>query len=737
MLIHLPSERWVWALALFWLMGAALCHRLWLLMALALTVTLCHGLSQRPEPLADGLARQEVTLRGRIVSIEHLEGRARLSLAVSDCQSEPGLPRCHRLKNVRLDWYRAPALERGDRWQLVARLKPPHGFLNPGRFDYGIWLIDQGFGATGYVRDPDSAVRLQKGRGAAWSERWLSSRVDDDFTRRWLKALTLGDGGALESSQWALLRETGTTHLAVISGLHVGLVSGWVLLFGRFLARLFQPRCWRMVLWPWWMAGLAAVAYSGLAGFAPPAVRAAIMTLVALWTASGRHSPGVWQAWWLALLIVIMTTPLSLLRPGLWLSFGAVAVLILAWRWREKPLWWQAILRSQMLLSLATGAATLLVFEQLAGLSFLINLVAIPWVSMIMVPLALLGWLFSPVPRAGDALWWLFGQAAHLFEAALDQVRQWQPQWQPSTEQIWPLAVMAFLVCLIWLLPGLARIWRLVASLMAVTLCLGAGHTTVLHSGELSLVVHDVGQGQLIDIHTASGRWLYDTGPRSRSGFMAITTLWDDPQHFDGVIVSHGDLDHAGGVPILKTLHQVERWWAPLPDTIDVDAITPCRAGASWRVDGISFTFLWPRSTATMPAAENDHSCVLLIESAHHRFLITGDAGQDVETRIVAHYQDPVDVLVAGHHGSHGSSSQRLVDILRPARVIYSAGYLNAYGHPADRVVRRFRRAGGCQWNTAIDGAIALTSSASGVGVKPSRVVSGVERCRPGLESAR
>ncbi|REC96062.1 DNA internalization-related competence protein ComEC/Rec2 [Kushneria indalinina] len=737
LLVRVPQERWLWALALFWLLAAALYHRLLLLMAGVLALALYHGLAQWPEPLAEGLARQDVILTGRVVSLERLGGRARFNLEVAGCQGAAELPRCDHLNNVRLDWYRPPSLETGERWQLTARLKPPRGFLNPGRFDYGAWLMDKGFGATGYVRDADDAVRLHSGSGPALTERWLYLRVHDDFTRRWLQALTLGDGGALESSQWTLLRDTGTTHLAVISGLHVGLVSGWVLLLGRLLARLLQPQRWRMVIWPWGLAGLAAVAYAGLSGFAPPAVRAAIMTLIALWTASGRHAPGVWQAWWLALLVVIMTAPLSLLRPGLWLSFGAVAVLILAWRWREKPVWWYAILRSQALLSLATGAATLLLFGQLASLSLLINLVAIPWVSMVMVPLALLGWLLSPVPGVGQLLWGLFGHTAHYFEDALELVRQWQPQWQPSAEQIWPLSAMAFLVCLVWLLPGLSRVWRCVASVMTMSLCLGGSATPVLRSGELSLVVHDVGQGQLIDIRTASGRWLYDSGPRSRSGFMAITTLWDGPQHFDGVIVSHGDMDHAGGVPVLKTLHEVERWWAPLPDTIEVEGVMPCRAGASWRVDGVSFTFLWPRSTATLPAAENDRSCVLLVETAHHRVLITGDAGQAVEARIVAHYQAPVDVLVAGHHGSHGSSSQRLVDLLEPARVIYSAGYLNAYGHPADSVVRRFRHAGSCQWNTAFDGAITVTSSALEISVVSQRPVSGVEQCRPGVESGR
>ncbi|WP_445618894.1 DNA internalization-related competence protein ComEC/Rec2 [Kushneria sp. Sum13] len=737
LLVRVPQEIWLWALALIWLLAAALYHRVLLLMAAVLTVVLYHGLVQWPEPLADGLAKQDVTLSGRIVSLERLEGRIRLSLAVTRCQGAPELPRCDHLKNVRLDWYRPPVLEKGDRWRLTARLKPPHGFLNPGRFDYGNWLMEKGFGATGYVRDADNAMRLHEGNGPALTERWLTSRVHDDFTRRWLQALTLGDGKALEASQWTLLRETGTTHLAVISGLHVGLVSGWVLLLGRFLARLCQPYRWRMVIWPWVLAGLAAVAYAGLSGFAPPAVRAAIMTLIALWTASGRHAPGVWQAWWLAFLVVVMSAPLSLLHAGFWLSFGAVAVLILAWRWREKRVWWYTILRSQALLSLATGGATLILFGQLASFSLLTNLIAIPWVSMVMVPLALLGWLLSPVPGVGQLLWWLFGQTAHLFESALEQVRQWQPHWQPDSDQIWPLAIMALLICLVWLVPGLARSWRWMASVLTVSLCLGASNTLALRSGELSLVIHDVGQGQLIDIRTAHGRWLYDSGPRSRSGFMPVTTLWDQTQHFDGVIISHGDTDHAGGVPVLKSLHQVGRWWSPLSDTIDVEEITPCRAGASWRVDGVNFTFLWPRSRATMPAGENDRSCVLLIETPHHRVLITGDAGQDVESRIVAHYQKPVDVLVAGHHGSHGSSSQRMIDMLEPARVIYSAGYLNAYGHPADSVVRRFHHAGSCQWNTAFDGAIAVTSRASGVRVVSSHPVSGVEACRPRVESGR
>lgn len=721
-----------------WLLAAVLFRRIVLIAAAVFSLALYHGAAQLPTPLAPGLARQDLAITGRIQSLETSSDRARLRLEIDTCQSPDYMPSCERLTQVRLNWYQPPALEPGEQWQLTARLRPPHGLKNPGAFDYGAWLLQNGLGATGYVRDSPSPVRLEKAgfhlRRAA--ERFATTRIDNDQTLRWLRALTLGDGSALNDAQWSLLRDTGTTHLAVISGLHVGMVAAVTLVLFRWLARLCQPRRWRMASWPWVASALAAVAYAALSGFAPPATRAAIMTAVALWVASGRHAPGVWQGGWLAVLLVTLAMPGAIRQSGFWLSFGAVAVLILAWRWREHqgPIW--TLLRTQWLLTCGVGAATLLFFAHLAPLGFFINLLAVPWVSFLMVPVALLGWVLSPFAPLAELVWGLFGLLSRAFEAALVWFDDLQPDWQPDAERVGAVAAALLLVCLLSLLPGLALRFRWAAALLAAGLVLGGRDTDGPAPGEVRLLIHDVGQGQLVDIQTASSRWLYDTGPRWRGGFMPIDTLWSGPQSFDGVIISHGDQDHAGGVPVLLDHHRVGQWWAPLAESVETPVVQLCRRGTGWQRDGVKFAFLWPVAEEAMSDERNDRSCVLSIQAGDHRVLITGDVGSRVERRLVQADRTPVSLLVAGHHGSHTSSSPALVDALSPERVIYSAGYLNPYGHPADRVVRRFRRAGSCQWSTALDGAVAVSIRGDKVSLVTERDGGGVEYRCAGLESA-
>ncbi|GKW49107.1 ComEC/Rec2 family competence protein [Halomonas sp. NCCP-2165] len=216
----------------------------------------------------------------------------------------------------------------------------------------------------------------------------------------------------------------------------------------------------------------------------------------------------------------------------------------------------------------------------------------------------------------------------------------------------------------------------------------------------------DVGQGQSVEIATANHRLLYDAGPRFTSGYTPLAGFWSPGRRFDRVIISHADLDHVGGVPALAE-HRVDHWLAPEGEAIGVP-FAPCRAGQAWRWDGVDFRLLWPPPGPRPAYQGNDSSCVLLVSAGQRRVLITGDVGREVERRILRRVPTPLDVLVAGHHGSRGSSGPQFVERLRPRQVIYSAGRDNPFGHPDDEVVRRFARQGSCQWSTALDGALTL-----------------------------
>ncbi len=660
--------------------------------------------------LPEGLIGEDLAVKGQLETVAEEDRLTRLTLAVSDCRAlGEARPACDRLQRLRLSAFAAPPMQPGEQWAFTVRLRPPAGFANPHTFDYEAWLWREGIQATGYVRpDPPPRRRVESSPGLR--ERalaYLAARGLPPRAERWLAALSLGAGERLTPDDWALLNASGTTHLMVISGLHVGLVAGFALLLGRGAARLVTPGRWRLAVWPWWLAGGAAAGYATLSGLEPPALRALVMALVGLWVASGRHAPGPWHGWWLALAVVLLLDPLNAWRPGLWLSFLAVALLILAWQGRPRPRgprgWVWALVRTQLLLAPLMAAAVLLAFARLAPAAPLVNLVAVPLVSSLLVPLGLLGWLLTPLPPLSALCWWLFALLAEGLAWWLETAVAWLPLWLPEPALVTPLALCLGLVALLWVLPGLAGALRAGGSLALAAVALSLTPAEIPH-GQLEVRVLDVGQGQLVELRTAGYRALYDTGPRFRSGFTPAGTLWPPGQRFDEVIVSHDDIDHAGGVPVLAERHRVGRFLAPPGESIGVP-FTHCLRGQAWERGGVRFRFLWPpEDTATL--SSNDRSCVLEASAGDQRLLITGDAGRQVERAFLLEAEAPVTLLVAGHHGSRTSSGPQLVQWLTPHQVVYSAGRRHAFGHPHDEVVRRFRAAESCQWSTALDGAL-------------------------------
>ena len=271
-------------------------------------------------------------IEGRVTGLpQNADGVVRFEL--TDSQSR----RTKLPARLRLAWYDGPSVNSGERWRLAVKLKRPSGLLNPHAFDYDAWLLAQHIGATGTVKDGE---RLAEARWA-WRDgiRQRLLAVDAQGRTAALTALVLGDGAGLSREEWQVLQDTGTVHLLVISGQHIGLLAGLVYLLIAGLARfgLWPGRL------PWlpWACGLAfsaALAYGLLAGFDVPVQRACVMVgLVLLWRLRFRHL-GAWWPLLLALNGVLLLDPLASLQPGFWLSFAAVAVLIFTFGGRLGPL---------------------------------------------------------------------------------------------------------------------------------------------------------------------------------------------------------------------------------------------------------------------------------------------------------------------------------------------------------------------------------------------------------------
>lgn len=657
------------------------------------------ALNDRLKPALDGQTRW---VEGQVTGLPQRTGDG-VRFELTDSQSR----KTHLPERIRVFWRGGPEVRSGERWRLAIALKRPFGLLNFHGFDQEAWLLAQRIGATGSVKDGE---RLAPARNA-WrdSVRQRLMAVDARGREAGVAALVLGDGSGLAAEDWQVLQDTGTVHLLVISGQHIGLLAG--LVYG-LVAGLARYGCWPRA-WPWlpWACGLAfaaALAYGLLAGFGVPVQRACVMVgLVLLWRLRFRHL-GIWWPLLLALNGVLMLEPLASLQPGFWLSFAAVAVLGLAFGGRLGP-WrlWQAWTRPQWMIAIGLFPVLLVLGLPISLSAPLANLVAVPWISLVVLPLALLGTVLLPLPFVGEGLLWLAGGALDGLFIGLAWLAGLVPAWVPS--EVAPVYWCISLLGAVLLLLPKGVPFRLLGWPMLL-LAVFPPRTLVPH-GQVEVVQLDVGQGQALILRTRHHTLLYDAGPRSGAFDLGARVVLPSLRKLgvgtlDMMLLSHADADHAGGavaiangMPITRVVGgETER----LPTVLGTQ---PCVSGEQWRWDGVSFE-LWQWADAV---AGNPKSCVLLVQANGERLLLTGDIDRAAEQALLSTpLAVPTDWLQAPHHGSRSSSSWAFLQRLTPKSVLISRGRGNAFGHPHQQVLERYRALGSRVYDSAEQGAVRL-----------------------------
>ncbi|MDQ3201635.1 MAG: DNA internalization-related competence protein ComEC/Rec2 [Pseudomonadota bacterium] len=610
-------------------------------------------------------------------------------------------------QRLRIAWYDGPPVNSGERWRLAVKLKRPAGLLNPHSFDYHAWLLAQRIGATGTVKD---GQRISEARWA-WRDgiRQRLQAVDAQGRNGALAALVLGDGGGLAREDWQILQDTGTVHLLVISGQHVGMLAGVVYLL---IASLARYGLWPSRL-PWlpWACGLAFAAglgYGLLAGFDVPVRRACVMiALVLLWRLRFRHL-GAWWPLLLALNAVLLMDPLASLQPGLWLSFGAVAILIFTFGGRLGPWrWWQTWTRAQWLIAIGLCPLLLILGLPISVSGPLANLIAVPWVSLVILPPALLGTVLLPIPYAGEGLLWLAGGLIDWLFTGLEAVAGQMPAWVPEAIPIW-LWAMATLGAFLLLMPRGIPLRPLGWPLL---LLLVFPPRPLLDEGIADVWQLDVGQGLAILVRTRHHTLLYDTGPRfgdfDLGERVVLPTLRKlGVKNLDMMLISHADADHAGGARAVAKGLAVTQVISgdPLALPSELDALA-CETGKQWTWDGVRFE-LWQWHSAT---DSNQKSCVLQVEANGERLLLTGDIDTAAERALLdSPLAVPTEWLQSPHHGSRSSSSPALLIALQPKAVLISRGNGNSFGHPHPTVIARYQKRGIVIHDSAMQGAIRL-----------------------------
>ncbi len=687
---------------------------------------------QEQHLLAPSLEGRDVQVVGVVSALpQRTEDSLRFRLAIESAQwqgQSVDLP-----AEVLLGWYAGrwgaqehapvPRLQAGERWRMVVRLKRPHGQVNPHGFDFELWAWEQGLGATGYVRagrldpPPERLATTWRYPVAQWRQAMrerIQSRTVDPQWAGLISALLIGDQASIERADWDVFRATGVAHLVSISGLHVTmfawLCAGVVAWAWRRTDRWGPSWC---LWWPadqaarWSGLGLA-LAYAVFSGWGIPAQRTIwMLALVTLLAATGRRWP--WpQVWLAACALVLLLDPWAMFQAGFWLSFVAVGVLFATggdpqprpagtgWPQRLWRMW-----REQCLITLCLAPLSLLLFQQVSAVGLLANALAIPWVTLWVTPLCMLGAL---LPWAWD----LAAVSLQALVTVLQAMAAWPwGVWHAPAPAVWATAAATVgAMCLAMPWPGVVRAFGL--SLMAPALL---WRVPAPEPQQVEVWFPDIGQGHAVLVRTARHALLFDTGPRysretdaGQRVVLPMLRAWG--LRLDALVLSHSDSDHIGGAAAVLQMNPHTPWWGSLPASHPLHRWRPgqpCQAGVGWEWDGVRFDFLHPFAAQHSERLKpNTISCVLRVAAQGGVVLLSGDieAAQE-KALIAAHTQKGgdamglrADVLLVPHHGSNTSSTAEFLAAVAPRWAWVQAGYRNRFGHPTAEVMARYQAQG-------------------------------------------
>ncbi|MGB5583630.1 MAG: DNA internalization-related competence protein ComEC/Rec2 [Gammaproteobacteria bacterium] len=691
-----------------------------------------HATDYLTHVLPETLAGKDILITGRIDDIPVSDATVqRFIVDVDKLESDhDALPSPQRIK---LSWYYGEPVRAGETWRFKVRLKPPHGFMNPGGFDYEAWLMQNGIHASGYVRKDDVNRKLAAPAltdSAAIRQR-LAERIrgmltDSAFTGL-ITALAVGDRSAIEPHQWQVLIKTGTNHLMAISGLHIGLAAA----FGYGLCRWLVPVRIMQRIPAQYAAMLCALVfaliYAMLAGFAIPTQRALLMLTCTVGAALLRRKSRPLDVLAFALVVVLLWDPASVLSAGFWFSFLAVAVICYTLGGRLAQSRWLKWVWLQMVITLALFPLSLFMFQQTSLVAPLANLLMVPYVSFLVVPLVLIGMTILPWSSTGAGV--LFSAAESLFSFIWPLV-QWlaalpYSHWLKAQPGM-GLTLLALTGVAIMLAPRL-HLWRVAGVLLLLPAL--TWQPRVPSAGAYELHVLDVGQGLAIVIRTHSHTLVYDTGARFSdrldSGKAVLLPFLTNKgvSRIDLLMISHGDGDHIGGAASLLEAYPQTPVLGQGITSLDAGLSSHCASGQQWTWDGIVFTLLHPDNT-DYPLT-NNRSCVLKVTGEGGSVLITGDIEKKVENLLLSRHRHVLsaDILVAPHHGSNTSSSPDFIYAVSPQIVIFAAGYRNRYHFPTADIVARYADLESTMVMTGHSGAISI-------GLHPERGVETILRYR-------
>ena len=714
---ELPGYVWLGVISICGIVFAVLRYSRIVFIILGVLWAIFFAMHRLDDRLASTLESIEIPVTGIILGLP-VQDKRRSSFDFKVTESAYKLP-----NKIHLSWYFPDQdIKAGQVWKFLIKLKRPHGSLNPGGYDYERYLFSQGVGAIGYIRT-DTKPQLM-GRLSGWTSISIWRQAIADALTQLLpnspnlgliKALTIGDGSGISKADWDTFRKTGTTHLVVISGSHVGLIAG--------LAYLITLKLWVRVGYLKWAPQTVAACvamvigffYAALAGFSVPTQRAVVMLIVWMLAIILQRNSKPLNTLAVALFAVLLYDPLSVLSVGFWLSFLAVSLMVYVLSGRlGKQSYWLEMLKINMATSIGLSPLLLLFFQQISLISPLANFIAVPLISFISVPLALLGvvlmWFSQDLAML---LLWLADYSLQGLKLILQYFAEFSlATFNQAQPPVWSLLFSIPAVLL--LLAPVGVPYRYLSFLLFLPLFATTQDKPA--EGTIKLTVLDVGQALAIVVQTQQHTLIYDTGSKysedSNSGKTVILPFLrhEAIQSIDKLMISHGDNDHIGGAAsVLAELPVTEVTTSAMAQLQHYQPVK-CVAGQTWVWDKVQFNVLAPGHDFS---SDNDNSCVLQIKTITGIYLLPSDIEASAEAWLTHTYgqQLKADVLISPHHGSKTSSTSAFLKAVNPELVVISSGYLNQFHHPHPDVIARYKQNNMTWLNTAEQGALTITEA--------------------------
>jgi len=658
---------------------------------------------------------------------------------------------------------------------LVAKLKPTHGRINPAGSDYEKWLVAESYIATGYVKSIEPRTietrqskvsisifdsikqRYHYQRQKLYSH--LEGITSENQFQGLILALSIGEKSLISDEQWKTFRDSGTSHLLAISGLHIGIASLWsyYLIFfmivfwnfatkGRYFVSPIKPAIMASII-----GGVSIALISGL-GY--PAQRAVLMLIVFFFNKISSRHYSTTSILSITFILIVLIQPFSILSEGFWLSFLAVSIILLSLSYapdintksvelnsegnkktyRKITGWF----RVNLFIFVGLTPISWFFFGQVSFVSLATNLILIPLTSFLTAPLVYIGMLtsgfnielssqiFSFADRFLALSYWIQSEFAN-----------WNSNFQYLNAGISLSAlILLMLLSLLLLLPSKFPSRSISLSIFTVFLISliapSKKSNEATNEDAFKMVVFDIGQGLAIYIGVNEKHLFYDTGYGNKDYSMADSVILpflkkNNIAHIDRLIISHGDSDHRGGLESVINTVSVERIFSgemlkkrkkQSDKNNEVSHLLPtenCHTEKSWQWGQAKFEFINFRNEIRPSDGEwnnlttdksNNLSCVLSISINGQKILLTGDIEKRAEKLLVKQKFEAHDVIIVPHHGSLTSSSQEFVNMVDAKDAIFSSGFANQWRFPKEKVVERYRKNGANIWVTHKQGAI-------------------------------